>query len=114
MNSLQRDLTQERNRSSMQTRADEHDELLDCRMAMLGLNLDVTNGDTFNQIMRRCKSCGYREACAVDPKRDPNKPVWKTYCPNTGAFIALAEARRNHETIKSLHKISSAFKCQQS
>ena len=90
----------------MQTTPDEHDELLDCRMAMLGLNLDATNGDTFNEIMRRCKSCGYREACAVDLRRDPNNPVWETYCPNTGAFIALAEARRNHETIRSLYKIS--------
>jgi len=109
MNSLQRDLTQESSRTSMQTMPDEHDELLDCRMAMLGLNLDATNGGTFNEIMRRCKSCGYRDACAVDLERDPNNPVWETYCPNTSAFIALAEARRNHETIKSLYKISERF-----
>ena len=76
---------------------------------MLGLNLDATNRGTFNEIMRRCKSCGYRDACAVDLKRDPNNPVWETYCPNTGAFIALAEARRNHETVKSLYKISERF-----
>ncbi len=87
----------------MQTIPDDHDELLDCRMAMLGLNLDVNNGDTFSEIMRRC---GYREVCAVDLKRDPNNPVWETYCPNTGAFIALAEARRSYETIKSIYKIS--------
>ena len=93
----------------MQTMPDEHDELLDCRMAMLGLNLDATNGDTFAGIMRRCKSCGHREACAVDLKRDRNNPAWETYCPNTGAFIALAEARRNHETIKSLYKVSERF-----
>ncbi len=78
------------------TTADEHDELLDCRMAMLGLDLDATesgDGDTFGEIRRRCTSCGYREACAVDLKRDPNNPVWETYCPNSGALIALAEAR---------------------
>ena len=90
----------------MQTIPDEHDELLDCRMAMLGLNLDAANGETFNEIMRRCKNCAHREACAVDLKRDPNNPVWETYCPNAGAFIALAEAQRTHETIKSLYKIS--------
>jgi CRISPR/Cas system type I-B associated protein Csh2 (Cas7 group RAMP superfamily) len=73
----------------MQATPDEYDELLDCRMAMLGLNLDATNGDTFNEIMRRCKSCGYRETCAVDLKRDPNNPVWETYCP---VFVL----RRNH------------------
>ena len=106
MDSFQRELIQERSSISMQTITDEHDELLDCRMAMLGLNLDATNGDTCNKIMRRCKSCGYREACAVDLNRDPNNPVWETYCPNVGAFIALADARRNHETIKSLYKIS--------
>ena len=54
----------------------------------------------------RCKSCGYRETCAVDLKRDPNNPIWETYCPNTGAFIALAEARRAHDTIRSLYKSS--------
>ena len=90
----------------MQATPDEYDELLDCRMAMFGLNLDAINGDTFSEVMRRCKSCSHREACAVDLKRDPNNPVWETYCPNTGAFIALAEARRNHETVKSLCKIS--------
>jgi len=72
---------------------DEYDELLDCRMAMLGLQLDATDGDTFKEIMRRCTSCGYREACAVDLKRDPNNPVWETYCPNSGALIELAATR---------------------
>jgi hypothetical protein len=74
---------------------DEPNELLDCRMAMLGLDLHtIESGDreTFNQIRRQCTSCGYREACAVDLERDPNNPVWETYCPNSGALIALAEA----------------------
>ncbi len=74
----------------------EQDELLDCRVAMLGLDLGAIkrgDGDTFNEIRRRCKSCGYREACAVDLKRDPNNPVWETYCPNSEALIVLAEAR---------------------
>ncbi len=55
----------------MQTTPDEYDELLDCRMAMLGLNLEASNGDTLNEIMQGCKSCGYRDACAVYLKRDP-------------------------------------------
>jgi hypothetical protein len=78
------------------TTPDEHDELLECRMAMLGLQLDATesdDGDMLNEIMRRCKSCGYREACAVDLKRDPNSLVWESYCPNAGALVALAAAR---------------------
>ncbi len=93
----------------MQRTPDNYDELLDCRLAMLGLNLDATNGDTLNEIVRRCTSCGYREACAVDLKRVPNNPVWKNYCPNAGAFLSLAEARRTHETVKSLYKISERF-----
>ena len=75
---------------------DQNDELLDCRMAMLGLDLGAIErgaGDIFNEIRRRCMSCGYREACAVDLKRDPNNPVWETYCPNSGTLIALAEAQ---------------------
>jgi hypothetical protein len=77
------------------TTADELDVLLDCRMGMLGLDLSaIENGDsdTFDKIRRQCMSCSSREACAVDLKRDPNNPVWETYCPNSGALIALSEA----------------------
>jgi hypothetical protein len=77
----------------MQQTPDEYDELLDCQLAMLGLNLDATNSDTFNEIVRRCTSCSYREACAVDLKRDPNNPVWETYCPNAARLLRLR--RRN-------------------
>ena len=76
--------------------SDERDELLDCRMEMLGLDLDAAesgDGGTFAEIRRRCAGCGYREACAVDLERDPNNPVWETYCPNSHALIALAEVR---------------------
>ena len=77
------------------TSLDANDELLDCRTAMLGLDLGAAEiaGDTLNEIRRRCMSCGYREACAVDLKRDPNNPVWETYCPNEAALIELTEAR---------------------
>ena len=75
---------------------DKNDELLECRMAMLGLNLgatDVGDAATLDEIRRRCVTCGYREACAVDLMRDPNSPVWETYCPNSSAIVALAQAR---------------------
>jgi Family of unknown function (DUF6455) len=72
-----------------------NDELLECRMAMLGLDLDATDvGDpaTFDAIRQRCASCTCREDCALDLQRDPNSPVWETYCPNAAAFIELAQA----------------------
>lgn len=75
---------------------DELDDLLGCRMATLGLDLDAVEsveGYNFDAIRRRCMSCGYREACAVDLMRDPNNPVWETYCPNSDALIAFAQGR---------------------
>jgi len=78
-------------RSTGKSTANGYDELLDCRMAMLGLGATEI-GDAFDEIRRRCVSCGYREACAVDLKRDPNNPVWETYCPNAVALLALTEA----------------------
>jgi hypothetical protein len=81
-------------RSNGKSTPEGYNELLDCRVAMLGLELGATgSGDVTNEIRRRCVSCGYREACAVDLARDPNNPVWETYCPNAGALIALAEGR---------------------
>lgn len=77
-------------------RSNRSDDLLDCRMAMLGLDIAVTrssNPDTFETIRRMCSSCAFRDACAVDLERDPNNPVWETYCPSAGALIALSEER---------------------
>ncbi len=73
----------------------ENDDLLDCRLAMLGLDRHVIkqgDSETFELIRRHCKKCGVREACAVDLKRDPNNPVWETYCPNAGVLNRLTEA----------------------
>jgi hypothetical protein len=61
---------------------------------MLGLDLHALESgcrETFDEIRRQCISCGYREACAVDLQRDPNSPVWETYCPNSVALIELAQ-----------------------
>jgi hypothetical protein len=73
----------------------KRDDLLVCRMAMLGLDLheiECGDGETLDNIKRRCTTCNVREACVVDLKRDPNNPVWESYCPNSEALIALTDA----------------------
>jgi hypothetical protein len=95
---MQEDLMQIRNPCSADrlTEGDETDGLLDCRLAMLGLDFQAikqSDAETIVQIVRECARCGSREACLVDLKRDPNSPVWETYCPNAEALIALAKER---------------------
>ncbi len=73
----------------------QEDDLLDCRMLMLGLDRDVlalTDIHTLSEIMRRCVACGQRDACSIDLKRDPNNPVWETYCPNAPELVGLTKA----------------------
>ena len=70
------------------------DNLLGCRVAMLGLDLseiESRGGEMFETINRRCTSCDFREACELDLRRDPNNPVWETYCPNAATLIALTD-----------------------
>jgi hypothetical protein len=80
------------------TTPDEGDDLLQCRMTIVGLDFDAIErdyGETFDEIRRRCMSCRLQAPCAVDLKRDPNNLVWEAYCPNSGALnalVALTEA----------------------
>lgn len=77
------------------SRSTSGDDLLSCRMAMLGIDLgaiESSGGEVLETIKQRCASCGVREACELDLRRDPNDPVWETYCPNTATLIALTEA----------------------
>ncbi|MGA2891340.1 MAG: hypothetical protein ABSE22_00630 [Xanthobacteraceae bacterium] len=68
------------------------DELLEMRASLLGLALDAleTGGVAVDTIRRQCKHCAFGKACELDLRRDPNDPVWETYCPNTATLIALA------------------------
>jgi hypothetical protein len=77
------------------TKYDEYGDVLECRMAILDLDLcAIQSGDakTFEEVKRRCISCSFREACALDLKRDPNNPVWEAYCPNAAVLFGFAEA----------------------
>ena len=74
-----------------------HDNLLACRAAMLGLDLDAIEmygAETYQTIAQRCANCALRRTCELDMKRDPNDPVWETYCPITPMLITLARAGR--------------------
>jgi hypothetical protein len=67
--------------------------LSECRMEMLGLDpagLGNTNPDALIEIFRNCARCDARNWCAADLKRDPNDPVWESYCPNAQAMVGLA------------------------
>jgi hypothetical protein len=69
------------------------DDLFDCRLAMLGLDGTIENlaGKMLETIKRRCTSCDYRKPCELDLRRDPNDPVWETYCPIAATLIALTD-----------------------
>jgi hypothetical protein len=70
-------------------------DLLECRTAMLSLDvraIQMDDSKAFKGAKRRCVSCGVREACALDLKRDPNNPVWEAYCPNAAVLFGFTEA----------------------
>ena len=76
-------------------RSMSRNELLGCRVAMLGLDfeaLESRGGEAFDTIQERCTACDFREACELDLKRDPNNPVWESYCPNSATLIAFTQA----------------------
>jgi hypothetical protein len=74
-------------------RALANDGLPECRMAMLGLDpvsIGRADPDIYINVLHECARCAVHEECAADLKRDPNDPVWESYCPNNQTFIALA------------------------
>lgn len=79
--------------TELPTTPDEGDELLQCRMTIVGLHSGAIERDyaeAFDKIRRRCMSCRVRETCRADLKRDPHDMAWGAYCPNSRALIALA------------------------
>ncbi len=75
----------------------EGEDLLQCRMTILGLDIEAIErdyGETLDRIKQRCTSCRVRAPCALELKRDPNSRVWEAYCPNSvtlNALVALTE-----------------------
>ena len=70
------------------------EELLDCRTEMLGLDLNGLENrlEILKDIKQRCARCASAQTCELDLRRDPNDPVWESYCPNTATLVALPEA----------------------
>ena len=76
------------------TTADEGEDLLQCRLAIMALDVNAVQrkyNDVFVKLKRSCANCANREPCAADLKHDPNNLVWEAYCPNSAAINALVE-----------------------
>ena len=77
--------------------ADLDDELLRCRMVIVGLfsgALERDDSATFELLRRNCLACGDRARCEADLRGDPADPVWRRYCPNAAKLNALAASER--------------------
>ncbi len=77
--------------------ADLGDELLRCRMVIIGLfsgALERDDSATFESLRRNCLACGDRAPCEADLRGDPANPAWRRYCPNAAKLTALAVAER--------------------
>ena len=77
--------------------ADLGDELLRCRMVIVGLfsgALERDDSATFELLRRNCLACGERAPCEADLRGDPVNPVWQRYCPNAAKLNALAASER--------------------
>ena len=78
--------------------ADLGDELLKCRMSIIGLDFGAVERDyaaTIDKLKHNCLACRQRAPCTVDLRRDPTNQVWEAYCPNSealNALVALTEA----------------------
>ena len=79
------------------TTPDEVDDLLRGRTKILGLDVDAMARDlpeVFDKIRRNCPSCGDREACALDLKRDPNTLVWKLIVPTQACSMPSLRSQK--------------------
>ena len=77
------------------TTPDDVDDLLECRMKALGLDVDAIGrnyGELFDRIKNDCESCGDRGGCALDLKRNPDSLVWEAYCPVSDVLYSLRMA----------------------
>ena len=77
--------------------ADLGDELLQCRMVIVGLfsgAVERNDSATFASLQRNCLVCGDRAPCEADLRSDPASPAWRNYCPNAAKLTALAAAEQ--------------------
>ena len=87
-----------RDRSAESSAMDDlGDELLRCRMVIVGLfsgAMERDDGATFELLQRECLACDARAPCEADLRGDPASADWRRYCPNAAKLEALAASER--------------------
>jgi hypothetical protein len=70
--------------------------LLERRLESLGLSATELAHSSMAQLRdmeRLCTMCKNKGRCARDLADDPSDPVWRQYCPNEDALMALRQER---------------------
>ncbi len=69
---------------------------LKLRLQALHLDQDALerNDPILRDLERTCTVCGEKRRCERDLAKNPNDPVWQTYCPNAPTLDALQEDKK--------------------
>ena len=78
---------------NLATHSTDAADLLERRLKALGLSADrlaQTAPAQLRDMERLCTMCESKGRCARDLAADPQDGVWRKYCPNEDALVALA------------------------
>jgi hypothetical protein len=80
---------------SLASHASDAAHLLELRLSALGMSaaqLHRNRPADLRDMERLCTMCESKGRCARDLSADPKDPVWRKYCPNEPALVALVQA----------------------